>query len=114
MRNCGRLSGDGGEWRVESRGVTCTPCVLRHSLLLFSLLRVTRAGWKTCPTELARSRLMINRRTALQILAATPVVGAIAQCEEERAPRPRTKMGLVIHSFWVRREKPLAPHYPAI
>jgi sugar phosphate isomerase/epimerase len=50
----------------------------------------------------------------LQILAATPALGAIAQCEEERAPRPRTKMGLVIHSFWVRRDKPLAPEYPAI
>src|SRR5262245_7439288 len=57
---------------------------------------------------------MINRRTALQLLAATPVLGAIAQCAEETGPRPRTKMGLVIHSFWVRREKPLAPDYPAI
>jgi sugar phosphate isomerase/epimerase len=57
---------------------------------------------------------MIKRRTALQILAATPILGAIAQCEDERAPRPRTKMGLVIHSFWVRRERPLAPDYPAI
>jgi sugar phosphate isomerase/epimerase len=57
---------------------------------------------------------MINRRTALQLLAATPVLGAIAQCEEEGRPRPRTKMGLVIHSFWVRRDRPLAPEYPAI
>src|SRR5690349_19662833 len=57
---------------------------------------------------------MIKRRTALQILAATPILGAIAQSEEEGPPRPRTKMGLVIHSFWVRRERPSAPDYPAI
>jgi sugar phosphate isomerase/epimerase len=57
---------------------------------------------------------MMNRRTALQLLAATSVLGAMAECADERAPRPRTKMGLVIHSFWVRRERPLAPEYPAI
>src|ERR1700741_1887850 len=57
---------------------------------------------------------MIDRRTALQLLAATPVLGATAMGEDERASRPRTKMGLVIHSFWVRREKPLAQEYPAI
>jgi sugar phosphate isomerase/epimerase len=56
---------------------------------------------------------MMNRRTALQLLATTPVLGVIAQGNNPR-DQPRTKMGLVIHSFWVRRERPSAPEYPAI
>jgi sugar phosphate isomerase/epimerase len=57
---------------------------------------------------------MIDRRSALQILAATPWLGAFARGEEDAPRRPRTRMGLVIHSFWVRRDKPLAPEFPAI
>ena len=57
---------------------------------------------------------MITRRTALQMVAATPWLGALARGEETAAPRPRTNMGLVIHSFWVRRERPLTPEYSAI
>ncbi|MGE5194394.1 MAG: sugar phosphate isomerase/epimerase family protein [Deltaproteobacteria bacterium] len=57
---------------------------------------------------------MMHRRTALQILAAAPWLGAIARGEEDGPPRPRTSMGLVIHSFWVRRERPLAPDFPPL
>jgi sugar phosphate isomerase/epimerase len=57
---------------------------------------------------------MLNRRTALKTLAIAPWLGGYTLGEDARASRPRTKMGLVIHSFWVRRERPLAPDYTAI
>ena len=57
---------------------------------------------------------MTDRRTALQILAAAPWLGAFARGSDVDSPRPGTKMGLVIHSFWVRRDRPLAPEYPPI
>ena len=58
--------------------------------------------------------VMITRRTALKILAAGSCLNALARGDELSPPLPRTKMGLVIHSFWVRREKPLAPDYPPL
>jgi len=55
----------------------------------------------------------MHRRTALQFLAAS-LLTRLAKGEDDGPPRPRTGMGLVIHSFWVRRDRPLPPDYPAI
>jgi sugar phosphate isomerase/epimerase len=56
----------------------------------------------------------MHRRTALQMLAATPWMLSSLSAGEQAVPSPRTNMGLVIHSFWIRRDKPLAPDYPSV
>ncbi len=56
----------------------------------------------------------MHRRTALQLLAATPWMLSSLPAGEDAAPSPRTNMGLVIHSFWIRRDKPLAPEFSSI
>jgi sugar phosphate isomerase/epimerase len=56
----------------------------------------------------------MQRRTALKILAAAPWLSSSIRADENSAPPPRVKMGLVIHSFWVRSGRPLAPDYPPL
>ena len=56
----------------------------------------------------------MNRRTALKILAAAPWLSSSLRADEAANAPPRVQMGLVIHSFWVRRDKPLAPEYPPL
>jgi sugar phosphate isomerase/epimerase len=56
----------------------------------------------------------MQRRTALKIIAAAPWLSSSLPADETPTPPDRVQMGLVIHSFWVRRDKPLAPEYPPI
>jgi sugar phosphate isomerase/epimerase len=56
----------------------------------------------------------MQRRTALQLLAAAPWVLSGVRAADDAVTAARTNMGLVIHSFWIRREKPLEPAYPPI
>lgn len=56
----------------------------------------------------------MKRRTALKILAAGPWLSSPLRADEATKSPARVKMGLVIHSFWVRRDKPLAPEYPPL
>ena len=57
---------------------------------------------------------MIHRRTALQVLAAAPWMLSSLRAADDGGSSPRTNMGLVIHSFWIRRDRPLAPEFPPI
>ncbi len=57
---------------------------------------------------------MMNRRTALKLIAAAPSLASLARGDESATPASRVNMGLVIHSFWVRRERPLVPDYPPL
>src|SRR5689334_6969708 len=56
----------------------------------------------------------MKRRTALKLLAAAPWLSLSLRADENSSPAPRVKMGLVIHSFWVRSARPLAPDYPPL
>jgi sugar phosphate isomerase/epimerase len=62
---------------------------------------------------MAPSDPLISRRSALKLLAA-PSLATLARGDEPPVPPPRVAMGLVIHSFWVRREKPLTPDFPPL
>jgi len=55
----------------------------------------------------------MKRRTALKILAAGSWLSSSSRADEATA-LPRVNMGLVIHSFWVRGPKPLAPDFPPL
>jgi len=56
----------------------------------------------------------MKRRTALKVMAAAPWFASSLRADENSAAPPRVNMGLVIHSFWVRGPKPLAPDYPPL
>jgi sugar phosphate isomerase/epimerase len=56
----------------------------------------------------------MKRRTALKILAAAPWLTSSLPASEQTGQQDRVGMGLVIHSFWVRRDRPLAPEYPPL
>lgn len=56
----------------------------------------------------------MNRRDALQVLAALPWLSAALSAKAGPAPPVRTNMGLVIHSFVVRGSRPLPPDYSAV
>jgi len=56
----------------------------------------------------------MKRRTALKMLAAAPWLSSVLRADEPATGPARVQMGLVIHSFWVRRDKPLAPDYPPL
>ncbi len=51
----------------------------------------------------------MNRRDALKILA----LAAAMPCAAAEST-PKQPLGLVIHSYWIRRERPLAPAYGSI
>lgn len=56
----------------------------------------------------------MRRREALNALAAAPFVGAALLAADDPAPEPRCSLGLVIHSFAVRRPRPLANEFGPI
>src|SRR5687768_12423829 len=54
----------------------------------------------------------MNRRDALKTMAAS--AAGLAALDALAAETQRTWLGLVIHSYWVRRDKPQPPDHGAI
>jgi len=51
----------------------------------------------------------MNRRDALKVLALSAVLPCSASGPAQRQP-----LGLVIHSYWIRRDRPLAPEFGSV
>ena len=79
---------------------------------------VSHAGWyvilghtKDFIGNRLAGRYIMRRRTVLQILAAAPWAGLWSHADEKSEIPRRSQIGLVIHSFWVRRARPLPPDF---
>jgi sugar phosphate isomerase/epimerase len=60
---------------------------------------------------------VMNRRDALRILAlagAIPCSASELAVESAKSTSPRPSLGLVIHSYWIRRERPLFPDFGSV